>query len=246
MMPKVLILCCLLSSSLAYGKFSHFEISSGDRQKQMLELYSSEGCSSCPPADRWLAKLRSSPNLWDKIVPVEFHVDYWNYLGWADPHSNQQFSQRQRHLANQWNSDTVYTPGFALNGQKWRISDGFKKATPTVGNLKITRIAKNRVRIQFEPKTSFSAGKAHLVLLGNGLVTKDIPRGENRGKTLRHEFVVLDWQSATPKKKDKSWVVELELKNHNLPAAESFSVVAWIERAGNLAPFQAAGGDIKI
>jgi len=57
---------------------------SGDTQNSLIELFTSEGCSSCPPADAWISQLKESPDLWKKIVPVAFHVDYWNNLGWRD------------------------------------------------------------------------------------------------------------------------------------------------------------------
>ena len=59
-------------------------LSSQEQRTTLIELYTSEGCSSCPPADRWLSRLKDDPRLWKQIVPLAFHVDYWNYLGWRD------------------------------------------------------------------------------------------------------------------------------------------------------------------
>jgi len=86
----------------------------------LLELFTSEGCSSCPPAETWLSGLRSAPGLWKEFVPASFHVDYWDYLGWRDPWASKIFSYRQRDYAQSWHSDSIYTPGFVLNGREWR------------------------------------------------------------------------------------------------------------------------------
>src|SRR6476661_2706945 len=72
---------------------------SGDTQNSLIELFTSEGCSSCPPAEKWLSAFKSNPDLWKKIVPVAFHVDYWNHLGWRDRVSTPEVTQRQQHYA---------------------------------------------------------------------------------------------------------------------------------------------------
>src|SRR5436190_6580011 len=80
----------------------------------VLELFTSEGCSSCPPADRLLPQLASTnPN----IIPLSFHVDYWDHLGWKDPFSNAEFSDRQRLYAGQFHLESIYTPQLIVNGE---------------------------------------------------------------------------------------------------------------------------------
>ncbi len=80
----------------------------------ILELFTSEGCSSCPPADRLLPQLAS---LDSNIVPLSFHVDYWNNLGWKDPFSNAQFSARQQEYGKRFNLESIYTPELVINGE---------------------------------------------------------------------------------------------------------------------------------
>lgn len=92
---------------------------STETQVRLVELYTSEGCSSCPPADRWLSGLLTSPHLWGSIIPIAFHVSYWDYLGWHDSFALDEYSQRQRAYANLGKTG-VYTPGFFVNGQEWR------------------------------------------------------------------------------------------------------------------------------
>ncbi len=84
-MPKWLFrlgVLVLLGGSQASADTLH--LASGDTRVNLLELYTSEGCSSCPPADRWLSGLRQDPRLWRQLVPVAFHVDYWDGIGWPD------------------------------------------------------------------------------------------------------------------------------------------------------------------
>src|SRR5580693_7683854 len=85
---------------------------SSDRQTALVELYTSEGCSSCPPAESWLSGMKKSSGLWNDFVPVAFHVEYWDNLGWRDKWSSKQFSDRQRDYAGVWGGDNIYTPEF--------------------------------------------------------------------------------------------------------------------------------------
>jgi hypothetical protein len=84
---------------------------SSEKQVNLVELYTSEGCSSCPPADKWLGKLKQQSGLWTEFIPIAFHVDYWDYIGWQDPYAHQRHTVRQsRYQANN-NIRSIYTPG---------------------------------------------------------------------------------------------------------------------------------------
>ena len=104
---------------------------SGPAQVSLLELYTSEGCSSCPPAESWLSELSRNPNVWRAVVPVSFHVDYWDNLGWKDAFSSREFTLRQRSYAASWGSESIYTPEFVLNGAEWQ---GWGQAVPAGAN----------------------------------------------------------------------------------------------------------------
>ncbi|MCW9023236.1 MAG: DUF1223 domain-containing protein [Gammaproteobacteria bacterium] len=97
------------------------QLSSGPTQTSLIELYTSEGCSSCPPAERFLNKLQHHKQLWTQYVPLAFHVDYWDYIGWEDKYAHPAFTKRQSAYARQKNLKTIYTPAFVVNGQSWRI-----------------------------------------------------------------------------------------------------------------------------
>ena len=79
----------------------------------VLELFTSQGCSSCPPADRLLDEVKN-----DKIIALSYHVDYWNYIGWDDPFSAKKYTERQKLYSNKFNSSTIYTPQLVINGQE--------------------------------------------------------------------------------------------------------------------------------
>ena len=89
---------CLLFACISVNA-APVEFQSSQRQVSLLELYTSEGCSSCPPAEAWLSKLKNSQGLWDEFVPVAFHVDYWNNPGWKDRFSDEQYTERQKSYA---------------------------------------------------------------------------------------------------------------------------------------------------
>jgi hypothetical protein len=91
---------------------------SGPHTAALVELYTSEGCSSCPPADRWLSGL--SGHVRERVVPLALHVDYWDYIGWKDPHAKRVLSQRQRKLTQLQRLALVYTPQVMLQGQDFR------------------------------------------------------------------------------------------------------------------------------
>src|SRR6186713_3438579 len=105
-------------STVAFAGSANFE--SGKTRTHVIELFTSEGCSSCPPAEAWLSKLKDEPRLWRDFVPLAFHVDYWDRLGWRDPFAARQWTARQYDYSSRWNSSSVYTPGFVLNGREWR------------------------------------------------------------------------------------------------------------------------------
>src|SRR5215510_15556707 len=93
---------------------------SSETQSSLIELFTSEGCSSCPPAEKWMSALKSNQELWKRIIPVAFHVDYWDHLGWRDRFAKPEFTSRQQRYAAAWGGDSVYTPGFVVNGKEWR------------------------------------------------------------------------------------------------------------------------------
>ncbi|HEY2680712.1 MAG TPA: DUF1223 domain-containing protein, partial [Candidatus Udaeobacter sp.] len=168
---------------------------SGETQSTLIELFTSEGCSSCPPAEKWLSALKSNHDLWKKIIPVAFHVDYWDHLGWRDRFAKPEFTSRQQRYAAAWGGDSVYTPGFVVNGKEWRSWFG-GNVTPAsstkVGVLRLSLGDGGKLSARYIPEAKQARRLAlNVALLGNNLES-DVKRGENSGRKLRHDFVVLD------------------------------------------------------
>lgn len=217
---------------------------SGDTQNSLIELFTSEGCSSCPPAEKWLSGLKSNPELWKKTVPVAFHVDYWNHLGWHDRFSKPEFSQRQQRYAARWGGDSVYTPGFVVNGKEWR--DWFSRnilpsSSKTVGNLRVTLSEDEKLQATFVPESSQPHDPVlSVALLGNDLES-DVKRGENTGRKLRHDFTVLSLTKTDLIHDGNRWTGSIPLPKPSGDDKPS-ALAAWITE--NEIPIQATGGSL--
>ncbi len=220
-----------------------FSFNSGDRRVALYELFTSEGCSSCPPAEAWLARLKQDPRLWKEIVPLAFHVDYWDYLGWKDRFAQQEYSARQYRYQAKGDISTVYTPGFVVNGHEWR--GWFDRRNPDVadapaGNLTV-KLKGRRVTAQYQRTDSSQHPLVlNLALLGTGLQSKIIA-GENRGRTLKQDFVVL--RHVTMQSPDAHW--QLPLPSVEKVNAKRLALAVWVSRVGDQVPLQATGGWIS-
>ena len=198
----------LLVGSMLVCRAGEQQFESPNGQAALVELYTSQGCSSCPPAEASLSRLKDDPGLWRSIVPIAWHVDYWNYLGWRDRFSPSRYTERQRAYAAKWGSDSVYTPAFAVNGQEWHLGIG-RSALAAVGSRAAGMLAAKtdngqRFTITYQPASDDeSQWEVHVALLGCGILSK-IGAGENSGRDLRHDFVVLEEQ-AEPMKVEKIW-----------------------------------------
>ncbi|MEN9676720.1 MAG: hypothetical protein RIS76_2616 [Verrucomicrobiota bacterium] len=121
----------------------------------MIELFTSEGCSSCPPAEKWLGSLGDQPGLWRDFVPVAFHVDYWDGLGWADRFASVENTRRQERYATHWRNRGVYTPGFVLNGTEWRewgrLPQPGQASAPDAGVLEVVPLVRISLRSPSAP-----------------------------------------------------------------------------------------------
>ncbi|MBB6520868.1 DUF1223 domain-containing protein [Pseudoteredinibacter isoporae] len=208
----------------------------------LLELYTSQGCSSCPPAERWFTKLKQSPDLWRKLIPINFHVDYWDYLGWEDPFAQRQFSHRQRIYKHLGHSRTVATPGFMTNGEQWN-GWFYRRPIPQSNNKAIGKLSadlsEHDARIAFQPeqRAEKKSYTVNLAILGFGLKHK-IKAGENRRKTLQHDFVVLDYAKAELNSKGKA---KLDLPDVEAFNAKEQAIVIWLSEGRDPSPLLAMG-----
>ena len=159
-----------------------------------VERYTSEGCSSCPPADQFLSSRRGAGLRADQAVLLSLHVDYWNDIGWKDPYSQAAFTARQRWLSDLAHTRTIYTPEFFVAGKEARNwSDGLEPAIKRVNALPAQANIAISMGQPLRVSASGPAGaKLYLALVENGLATK-VSAGENNGRTLRHDYVVREW-----------------------------------------------------
>ena len=223
-----------------------FTFRSATNQTALLELYTSEGCSSCPPAEAWLSGLKASPGLWQSFVPVAFHVDYWDYLGWRDPWGARASSDRQRSYAEDWHSESIYTPGFVLDGKEWRewpgLKDGPKPGRVRAGVLTVSSLDTNHWQVIFAPvRTNGANYEVHAALLACGLAS-DVKGGENRGRLLKHDFAVLNLVNAPLHSTGAMVRGDFVLPMGRIVPGGNPSLAVWITRAGRLEPAQATGG----
>ena len=238
-----LLFVCLLYTAMAVR--AEVIIVSPDTQVSLLELYPSEGCSSCPPADRWFSELKSHPGLWNRLVPVAFHVDYWNYIGWRDRFSSPEYSARQRRYARSKNLKTVYTPGFLMNGEEWRSFFGLRKLSvdsgKKAGKLGL-KIKDMDLTAEFNPPEPVSDKKfiLNIAVLGFDIKT-DVKAGENSNKELKHDFAVLGFKSIPLYKELSTYVVMTELPDI-VETAPRMAISAWVNKEDDMTPLQAVGG----
>jgi hypothetical protein len=219
---------------------------SGPRQTALVELYTSEGCSSCPPAEAWLNRLGSLPGLWTEFVPVALHVNYWDHLGWRDPWAAREFTERQRAYARTWASDTVYTPGMVLNGTEWRTWSRHTRVPPgaeKAGVLIAHSTDGIRWQIEFVPAIPRGEVDVSLALLSRGLES-NIRAGENRGRRLRHDFVALGLVTHPMQRDGDTFRAEVSLAPNRATSSGARAIAVWVTTAGQLAPLQTLGGEL--
>ncbi len=180
--------------------FADQQVKSSEFKASVVELYTSEGCSSCPPADEFLSRLGKTQES-DLIIPLAFHVDYWDYIGWKDPYASADYTQRQRMVARVNQQSSIYTPEFVVDGAEAR---GSRKITDKVSAAYRSQAEAYITLNVSEPdagKLTASVGiddlsyegddkpEVYIAVFENKL-SSNINAGENRGKLLKHDYVV--------------------------------------------------------
>ena len=199
-MRTPLLLAGLMMISVSSIAGTTCSASGGATIPAIVELYTSEGCDSCPPADRWLGTLKEAAAS-GRVLPLAFHIDYWDYLGWKDPFADAAFGPRQRVRAGEAGAKVVYTPQVLYDNrefQDWRRTAAGKlplqPAKPARADLRIT-VANDgqalKLDIAGQAKAGTRAANATVtVALYENELASEVKAGENRGVTLHHDFVV--------------------------------------------------------
>ncbi len=220
-------------------------LESGPGRAALLELYTSEGCSSCPPADSWLGRLPAQGYTLNRVVPLALHVDYWDYIGWHDSFAKPIFGERQRSRAG---LGFVYTPQVMLDGQDFRgwRNPSFAQAVAAINrsapgadiNLTVTHPVADQLQIKIAVHAPADAS-LYIALYENGLTTQ-VKSGENSGATLHHDYVVREWLGPYPAVTGKT--VEITLK----PGwkKQDLGIAAFVQNPSDGGVLQAVAGKV--
>lgn len=227
-----------LGMNLLGESASRFE--SGPAQVSLLELYTSEGCSSCPPAEQWLSAISRNSQLWKAVVPVAFHVDYWDNAAWRDRFSNREFTQRQNSYVSTWGSGSAYTPAFVLNGAEWR---GWGRTLPVAGGPPVGKLLVvvngGHLNVSYSPLQPGGSYTAEIVPLKMN-ATSHVTGGENHGRTLTDQFIAINLVRTSLRQSGDSFGADI-----SCPTDQADALAVWVTHSGSLIPVQAAGGLLR-
>jgi len=235
MKPSIAVIAWLASNAIAITAQAaepECRAASAERTGVLVELFTSEGCNSCPPADRWLSSLGKGSVTPGSVVPIAWHVDYWDYIGWKDRFAQAAFSERQRALAQIRRDRFVYTPQVVVQGLDFRrwAQGGFDAAVAAIQarparariTLAITGRSASAVEIEVHARLldakARAAPAAHSLVLAStasGFST-EVGAGENAGRRLEHDHVAFGWWGPTPFGRDGELTLRQRLK---LPSA---------------------------
>jgi len=203
----------------------------------MLELYTSEGCSSCPPADKFMSRLKLADISDQKLVPLAFHVTYWDYIGWKDRFSNPQYDVRQRKLAKMNNSTMVYTPQFIMNGKDFRRHGSFDNEIVRINSIAAdyqlelsASLNTDAIDVVLSTSTVMDSNNkavAFIAFYEHGL-SSDVTDGENEGEQLNHDYVVRELKGPYLIEQDTS-VFKASFAQSNFKI-ENSGIVAFIQK----------------
>lgn len=229
-----IILISLLFANITFAQV----FSTSSTAPTIIELYTSEGCSSCPPADQFLSSLATQEDPFLTIIPLAYHVDYWNYIGWEDRFSQTQYSQRQRQHVKEGNTSQVYTPGFVVNNQEWRNWYGGDREIPqnrgAAGQLS-AKLNKGFLQAKYTGHPEIAGPYLlNIAYLGMGITT-EVKAGENKNRRLHHDYVVLDTLSQISQ--GNRWQIKLDEPPEK--GQQKTAIAIWISAAKSLDVLQA-------
>ncbi|MEO9805520.1 MAG: DUF1223 domain-containing protein [Reichenbachiella sp.] len=212
---------------------------SSQQSISIVELFTSQGCSSCPSADKLLKEAVNSNSADGEVYGLSFHVSYWNRLGWKDPYSSEQFTERQKWYAKKMRLSRIYTPQMIVDGQDEFVGSqkpkliaslktsfsANKKSAISITNLRKTE---DRLTISYTGQ-NISSGEVLNLAIVQRIASNHVPRGENRHKTLVHSNVVRAFRSIPAQ---KSGEVALDLPELNTES--SYEVIAYVQNLNTL------------
>jgi len=225
------------------------------RTPVLVELFTSEGCSSCPPADLLLAKLlREQPVAEAEIIPVAFHVDYWDHQGWKDPFSSKNFTARQKRYSQIFGEDSVYTPQLIVNGREQVVGSDEAAVRRAIGSatakaplpVKVSARANEgglRLSIDLPAAPAGAEPIDVLVALAEDDLKSVVRRGENEGRTLTHVAVVRRLQTLGALEPE-AFVANGQVTLERGWQTPRMRVVAWLQGRKSQQVFGAAAASV--
>lgn len=194
-MNKILLIL-LAIGTLLFTSFNMLGQKPHSNNLKIVELFTSQGCSSCPAADRLLSEIADN----DNVIALSFHVSYWNYLGWKDPYSDKQFTERQREYAAKMHLQSIYTPQIVINGTSEFVGSDKSRLAKEVNQendeksfyeIIINDLVEHNGILHISYSITDLASSLNLnIAIVERNVENYVPKGENRGRTLKHDNVV--------------------------------------------------------
>jgi hypothetical protein len=262
--PTLLLLA--LAAAAAVFVFSRGEAAPAGKAASgspvVVELFTSQGCSSCPPADRLLSKLEQNPRLAGKVIPLSFHVDYWNHIGWTDPFSSPRWSERQRAYGRAFRSNRIYTPQLVVNGSSECVGSNegevMRRIDQALDSDPAARVTlavqpgagdqlQVKVGVRLAPALPARKGDLDLwvAVYETGLSTP-VGAGENASRTLKNDYVVRRLEKAftLPAAAGAQRSDEIALGLDKRWKRQNLGVVAFLQDSATLAIYGAAAQDL--
>jgi hypothetical protein len=263
MMIWIVLILCLTSitnpkglhpEAVTYGQPMMFGDAGQASSFALIELFTSQGCSSCPPADALLSTLQEEATVnGQNIYTLSFHVDYWNYLGWKDPYSNPAYSARQRKYARVL-ATKVYTPMMVINGKhsfvgsdKEQAGKYLHNALASIQQMAITAnaaVAQDSIDVQIlYDQSKYQDQSPHInIAVVETTTSNPVPHGENRGHTLRHINVVRAFEQI---QNCKSGIHKARIPLSADIKLENTRVIVFIQDAESLEVYGATAADLE-
>lgn len=215
----------------------------------LVELFTSEGCSSCPPADSYLRQLDTQQIAGIDIVVLSEHVDYWDHMGWRDVYSNHLFTERQNDYARRFGLQSAYTPQMVVDGnvefvgsdqsaaeQAIRRNSQAPKLPIKIQTINLDADGTVHAQISIDPSSdgtlNAKAGDVYVALALNHALSH-VKHGENEGRELEHVAVVSDLQRIGNIKHDQTFTKEIRLRTKPSTGADGFRLIAFVQSAGS-------------
>ena len=231
---------------LAGQRFASSQQTASPRNQRvpvLVELFTSEGCSDCPPADSLLAKLdRAQPVAGAEVIALSEHVDYWNRLGWADPYSSAFYSQRQRDYSDRFGLNSAYTPQMVVDGSNEFVGSDERRAHSAIADaaskdkteihISDLRVEGDYFRFRLQADAPRNQAAEAYVVLADNSDTSQVARGENSGRTLSHVAVARVFSPAEHIAKNAVLNKEFRMNAHSLNR-NNLRLVAFLQESNH-------------